>query len=398
MNKCINRSKKVVGLAMLIGITLNLALFLGVRQLVQGQARETRSIVSPTVHFPAPKVALSTTLTGTLSYTHYFYFPIVANNYAASVWTWLGPQGTDVQTIVCDPVVPGVIFIGTQVGEGVYKSTNGGNSWTVANEGLVYGKVFDLAIDPMTPTIIYAATWGGEGVQKTVNGGDSWQPPQGPLYPGIASLAIDPTNTNIVYAGSLNWEPYGGWIFKSLDGGATWAETSPEFTNALDIVVEWQTGNNIYAGTKLAGIKKSMDGGQSWYSANNGLVSQQVNTIAMDPSDTNVLYAGTKDGVFKSTDSATTWIAVNQGLTNLYVNALAVNPVNTSILYAGTRGGIFKSTNSGASWKAINQGLTNLEVQALVVDPFNPYILYAGTDEGVWRLSSLSGTLWYTGE
>ena len=391
MNKCINRSQKAVSLAILIGVISSLALLLGTRQLVQGQARKTRSTAIPPIDFPAPKVSLSTTLTGTLSYTHYLYFPIVTNNYSASVWTWLGPQGADVEVIVCDPVVSGVIFIGTQ--EGVYKSTNSGNSWAVANEGLVYGKVLDLAMNPITPTIIYAATWGGEGVQKTINGGDSWQPPQGPLYPLIRSLAIDATDTNIIYAGSGNWEAYGGWVFKSQDGGITWTETSPEFTNALAIVVDREAGDNIYIGTMSVGVMKSIDGGQSWFSANNGLVSQQVNVIAMDPSNTNVLYAGTKDGVFKSTDSANTWIAVNQGLTNLYVNALAVDPVNTSVLYAGTRGGVFKSTNSGASWKAINRGLTNLEIQALVVDPFNPYILYAGTDEGVWRLSSLSGTL-----
>lgn len=394
MNKHTDRSTRALGLAILTGTALGLAMLLGLlgaRGVVLGQEVEMHSSVSPPTHFAASEVISSATLTATTSYTH--YFPIVTSNYIAPVWTWLGPPGTDVQAVACDPSAPGVVYLGTQRGEGVYKSTDGGDSWTVTTEGLVYGKVLDLAIDPVTPNILYAATWGGEGVQKTVDGGDSWLTPQGPLYSLMLSVAIDPTNTNTVYAGSGNWEPYGGWIFKSQDGGATWAETSPEFTNALAIVVDWQTGSNVYAGTRFAGIKKSTDVGQSWSSANNGLGSNWINAIVMDPNDSSVLYAGTKNGGFKSIDGASSWITASQGLTSLYVNALAIDPSNPTTIYAGTKGGVFKSTNGGASWSAINQELTNLEVQALAVDPSKPQVLYAGTNDGVWRYGPPPGDL-----
>ena len=93
---------------------------------------------------------------------------------------------------------------------------------------------------------------------------------------------------------------------------------------------------------------------------NNALVGRWVFFLAIDPINTQTIYAGTYGGgVFKSLDGGSTWYAINAGLTNLHIYSLAIDPTNTQTVYAGTeQGGVFKSTNGGSSWSAVNTGLT----------------------------------------
>ncbi len=89
-----------------------------------------------------------------------------------------------------------------------------------------------------------------------------------------------------------------------------------------------------------------------------------VNTLAIDPSNPNTIYAGTiQGGVCKSTNGGDTWIQTGSGLTDLHVRSLAIDPSNPTTIYAGTdAGGVFKSTNGGDSWNPINSGLTAASV------------------------------------
>ena len=91
----------------------------------------------------------------------------------------------------------------------------------------------------------------------------------------------------------------------------------------------------------------------------------KIQALAINPVNTNTLYAGTGGGgVFKSTDGGDTWDDVNTGLTGFFVQCLAINTNTPSTLYAGTLGGgAFKSTNGGDTWIAFNTGLINLNVQ-----------------------------------
>ena len=123
-----------------------------------------------------------------------------------------------------------------------------------------------------------------------------------------------------------------------------------------------------------------------------GLANTEVYALAIDPSNPNILYAGTFGaGVFKSTDGGAHWTTLNTGLTDTRVSSLAIDPSNPNILYAGTPGvGVFKSTDGGGHW--IDVGLANTEVYALAIDPSNPNILYAGTfDAGVFKSTDGGG-------
>jgi photosystem II stability/assembly factor-like uncharacterized protein len=232
-----------------------------------------------------------------------------------------------------------------------------------------------LSIRPDIPTTIYAGTWGG--VFRSTDGGESWNAVNSGLTSLIVpALSIRPDTPTTIYAGT-----YGGGVFRSTDGGESWTAVNSGLTN-LDVnalSIRPDTPTTIYAGTYGGGVFRSTDGGESWNAVNSGLTNLDVLALAIRPDTPTTIYAGTYSGdVFRSTDGGDTWTAINNGLTSFYVNALSIRPDTPTTIYAGTYGGVFRSTDGGNSWTAINTGLTNLGVCALAMRPDTP-ILYAGT-------------------
>jgi hypothetical protein len=109
-----------------------------------------------------------------------------------------------------------------------------------------------------------------------------------------------------------------------------------------------------------------------------------VASLAIDPNDTGVLYAG----VLKSADGGATWQQRNNGLTNQRIFDFAVDPAAPDTVYAATfGGGVFKTTDGANSWSLASTGLTEGDVRAVVVHPFTSTVLYAGTDSGIFKSS-----------
>jgi hypothetical protein len=122
----------------------------------------------------------------------------------------------------------------------------------------------------------------------------------------------------------------------------------------------------------------TVNGGASWNAVNNGLTNTNITELAIDPTSSQTLYAGTYDGgVFKSVNGGATWSVVNSGLTNLTVTSLAIDPSSSQAIFAGTYGGVFRSVNGGVTWS--NSGLTNLQIWSLAIDPIGSHTVYAGT-------------------
>jgi photosystem II stability/assembly factor-like uncharacterized protein len=248
-----------------------------------------------------------------------------------------GPPGVDVRAIAIDPLSPGILYAAT-FNQGVFRSDNGGTSWTPARNGM--GVAFSSA------------------------------------FLNLTSLAIDPVNPDILYAGSQ------GLVFTTTNGGMSWSRNccslmpfgfSSDLSGViLALAIDPANPGTVYAGTGGFGVFKSTDGGFRWNAGNTGLTNTEVRALAIGSTNPATIYAGTSDGVFRSTDGATSWTAVNSGLTNTSVRALTINPSNPATLYAGTDGGVFKSTDGGASWTAANSGLTNMQVRALTINPGTP--------------------------
>jgi hypothetical protein len=169
-------------------------------------------------------------------------------------------------------------------------------------------------------------------------------------------------------------------FYKSTDSGGTWSNYNYGLTAPVNVLVVNPTNSQIiYAGTRN-GVFKSVNNGNNWSPANNGLTELSVSTLVIDPLTPSTLYAGTQGlGVFKSTDSGASWNLSNTGMGNRSVLSMAIDPVTPSTLYVGTNGtGLFKSINGGASWFVPNSSFFFL--QALVIDPQTPTTIYAGVN------------------
>jgi photosystem II stability/assembly factor-like uncharacterized protein len=237
------------------------------------------------------------------------------------------------------------------------------------SDGLPEGCTFiaSLAIDPQDTGTIYAAFRGYEGacvtqqdvvggLWKTSDGGTSWTKlgPQ-PKGGGFHGILIDPRDSSTLYA----WNGMG--IYKSTDRGANWDTLDLGLSgrtriDSVDgVIIDPQNPSTLYAVISGHGILKSSDGGASWSAVNSGLAISTngdliypVNFLVIDPRHPGTLYAGGsgvyRSGVYRSTDGGASWSSVNTGLTTLNVYTLAIDPQDTRTVYAGTAGGVFTIT------------------------------------------------------
>ena len=313
-----------------------------------------------------------------------------------NVWTTNGPEGGYIYALAIDPQAPETIYAGTWQKGGVFKSEDGGGTWTPINNGLpdTYGRnirLSSLAVDPQHSDTVYVGT-NGEGIFKSEDGGGTWVPINSGLANGIIySLAIDPQASQTIYA-ALGSDG----VFKSEDGGANWGSVNTGLSDvhAQVLAIDPQHSSTVYVGTYEGGILKSEDGGANWDSVSTGLTDRPVNALMVNPQDTEVIYAATNSGVFKSEDGGGSWASINTGVTDNDTWALAMDPQHPDTVYVGTWSGIFKSKNGGATWTPINTGLASDAVYALAIDPQVPQTIYAGTDGGGVCKSEDGGGNW----
>lgn len=188
-------------------------------------------------------------------------------------------------------------------------------------------------------------------------------------------MAADPNNNMVFYTGG-NYKDSLTLVMavsKTTDGGTTWSRylltTTAGFTYAL--AVDPTNSNILYAGGNPA-LFKSTDGGTNWASSSSGLAGC-VNSIVIHPTTTSTLYAGSSLGVFKSTDCGASWN--NTGCTN--INAVVIDPNSPNTIYAGTATGVYKSTTGGGNWATMNDGLFDLNVTSMGIHAGR--CLYAST-------------------
>ena len=293
---------------------------------------------------------------------------------------------------------PSVVYAGTNLG--VYRSADGGVNWTFAGQvrpqtAPPFARA--VAVDPTDHLTVYAGANGGGGVYKSTDGGNTFDvKASGINLPIVNALVIDPAAPKTLYAGT----PLG--IYKTTDGGENWAEVRGGLTGSAPstnrLVINPQSTQTVYAATTNRGVLKTTNGGTTWTPVNNGLTQNgsllQFRAFAIDPSNPSTLYVAPTSfpgGVFKTTDGGATWVSSNTGLTvnsggltiTPGVNVVLVDPAAPATLYAGTAGfGIFKSTDGGAHWAPASTGLTNRIMLALAVRPGAPANVLAGVQVG----------------
>jgi photosystem II stability/assembly factor-like uncharacterized protein len=307
-------------------------------------------------------------------------------------------NGKNISAIAIDWNNSRIIFAGVY-GSGVYKSDDGGNTWSAVNNGLSEMSITSLTIDPGNSQVVYAGT--GYGAYKTTNGGASWSSVSIGLNPNTPYIAVDPSNSQIIYAATN-----GGGVYKSLNGGTSWVTVNTgltdQFMHFTSQVIDPTNSQTVFAGAYNGGVFKTTNGGSTWSEINNGLsaTNLSVNRLVIDPGNSQIIYAGLYGkGVYKSVDGGTSWSEVNSGLSgSIYVTSLAIDPFNHQNIYLGTLfNGAYKSANGGASWINISNGLTALHtVYSLAIDPKNSAIIYAATLSAAGTNTGIYKTVTYT--
>jgi photosystem II stability/assembly factor-like uncharacterized protein len=310
-----------------------------------------------------------------------------------------GKQSDTIVAIAPHPKNPEILYVATN--ESLYKTRDGANTWNKVTTDLSSFRVLSLGIDPYSPSNVFAGTM-GDAVYKSPDGGQSWAPHNAGLKEHVSvvnQFLFHPAIPDLVYAATTVG------AFRTKDGGRYWEERMhgmKEVHYVVTIAMDPRNPDVLYAGT-TGGVYKTTDGTAKWELVNNGLIPKEkldaamalgVNTLVTDPKLPGTVYAGTTNGLFKTTDAGASWSRIETGLTDTYVSALLVDPSNPNIHYAGTRKGVHKTTDGGATWKLASQGLTTLNIRAMALSPLDPHIVFAGTNgSGLFR-STDNATTW----
>ena len=325
---------------------------------------------------------------------------------AGEHWTAVWRGENLARYVWIDPRDPDVLYISTGIfdreaansdhttdtpgGEGVVKSTDGGQTWQRMNTGLDNLYVGTLFMHPDEPDILLAGTGNnaypdGGGVYLTTNGGASWQGVV--ANENINAVEFSASDPRVAYAGSA------GAVYRSDDGGQTWHKASasgdgwgPPGVRAgfpIDFQVDPRDPDRVFANNYGGGNFLSADGGRTWTVASKGYTGAQVRAVAVDPTDPATLYAAARSGFFKSTDGGSAWIGLSTPPAfHLEWNAVVVDPSNSQHVLAGNNWDpvILQSHDSGRTWQQTQQRLgPGLGWRVIAFAPSDPRTVYAGT-------------------
>ena len=328
------------------------------------------------------------------------------------------PTGS-IGSLAESPSNPDILYAGSgeglhrpdlSTGDGIYKTENGGRSWT--HLGLRDGQqIPSIAIDPQDPSRLFVAVLGHpygpnaqRGVYRSTDGGKSFQQV---LYvdenTGADQVLLDPQNSSVVFATLWKsregpwengaWDGFGG-VFKSTDGGTTWKKIGKglpgngDSLTQVHLAIAASQPSRMYAavayGRKL-GIFRSDDGGSTWNRiTRDPLPADRIGggdlpVLAVDPKNPNLVYS-TSIVMWKSLDGGKTWTGFRGAPGGDDYQNVWINPVNPDILLVVSDQGAIITVNSGKSWSS---WYTQPTAQLYHVEADNafPYNLYSGQQE-----------------
>ncbi|MBI4409928.1 MAG: Ig-like domain-containing protein [Gemmatimonadetes bacterium] len=352
-----------------------------------------------------------------------------------AAWTPLGPGAIPISlgsagrltAIAVHPTNSNIVFVGGAQG-GVWKTTDGGATWTPLTDGECSLAMGALAIDPLNPSVVYAGTgeqhfsgdsYYGCGLLRSTDGGTTWTRLGASVFDlpsggaKISRIVIDSstaggTATTTLYVAS----DFG--LYKSTDGGATWTQVQAGI--ATDLVMDPTNRLVLYAalgnpfGGSGNGVYKTTDAGLTWTQLSVGFPASNVGRInlALARSAPAVLHAAVQDafdgvgsdggflGLWKTTDGGASWSQAPASGASCapqcwYDMFVAVHPNDPNTVYFGGVS-LFKSTDGGNSFPSILNGI-HVDQHAWAFDPQNPDIVFAGNDGGIYR-SADAGASW----
>lgn len=402
----------------------------------------------------------------------------------AQVWKELGPApiagslyAGRVSAVACSPTDLNRYYIGGADG-GVWRTLNGGTSWTPLTDHMPCSAIGAIALDPANHDIVYVGTGEanfanhsryGVGIYKSIDGGANWAHLAEPTFAGrcISRIVIDPQNTQVLYASvtiaggfpSLaaakmhpqRQGPLG--VFKSVDGGSSWTHLTSGLpaVSATDLVINPATPSVLYAGIghifgdAANGVFKSVNGGADWTELTAGLPTQTAGRVTLGISRSNPqrLYAhvglpadaggGSSGGFgfFTTTNGGTNWTSVNSGggpTYQWYFGVVGVHPTTETIacygelnlvwsgaalgttahvdqhaiawdaagrIVAGCDGGVYRNPGTGGTWTPLNTGLGIVQIYAgLSTHPTNGEFILGGFQDNGSAKRTADSLVW----
>lgn len=340
----------------------------------------------------------------------------------------IGPAITSgrVVGLAVDPTDRARYFVAVASG-GVWKTVNNGTSWTPVfdNEGSF--SIGYVTLDPNNPNVVWVGTGEnnsqrsvayGDGVYKSIDGGKTWTNVGLKASEHIGKILIDPRDSNTVYVAAQGplWGPGGDrGLYKTTDGGKTWNKilNIDENTGVTDVILDPRNPEILHAasyqrrrhvwtlinGGPGSGIHRSTDGGKTWKKLGGGLPGGELGRIglAVSPSSPDTLYAiiesaDKSGGIFRSTDNGITWSKRNPFDSQAqYYSHLVVDPVNKDRLYVMN---VFNqvSDDGGATLRNLGEANKHVDNHCIWIDPKNPNYYLVGCDGGIYESHDRAAT------
>ena len=342
----------------------------------------------------------------------------------------IGPAiaGGRVSSVQGVPGNPDVYYIGA-AGGGVWKTTNGGNSWKAIFKDQPTSSIGAIAIAPSNPNLVWVGTGeanirndiiDGHGVYFSPDAGATWKSIGLNDVGQISKIVVDPNNPNTVFVAAIGhaWGPNKErGLFKTTDGGQHWKKVLfvNDSTGVTDVIFKPGNPEVMFAATwkvmrrpwtlidggKTSAIYKSTDGGDTWTKVTKGLPSGNIGRIAFATSKSNpdhiyALVAAKNGTLYDTHDGGQSWDKVSNNhqldVRPFYFSTMAVDPTNDNHVYFLSFR-MSESTDGGKTVKTIAKGV-HVDYHAIWIDPTNPNRMIVGNDGGVY-ISRTAGKSWH---
>jgi len=341
--------------------------------------------------------------------------------YSGLKWRMIGPfRGGRAVAVTGVPGQPSHFYFGS-VGGGVWESFNAGDTWTPIFDSEDVQSIGAIAVAPSNPSVIYVGTGEadmrsqisyGKGMYKSTDGGKTWTHIGLEDTRQIGRVLVDPQNPDTVFVAALG-HAYGSnaerGVFRSTDGGRNWQKVlfKDENVGAIDLAFDPQNSKTIYATLWAArrppwsiyppangpgaGIFKSTDGGSNWQQLTGGLPSEGVGRIgvAVAPSNPQRVYAivdAKKGGLYRSDDAGATWALMNDEQRiwgrGWYFENVAVDPKDPDKVYVSNTS-VYRSDDGGKTVAAVKGAPGGDDYHQLWIEPDDGSRMILGSDQGV---------------
>ena len=296
--------------------------------------------------------------------------------------------------------------VGT-IGNGIWRTEDAGESWGRATGISGEARIYALATNPGDPRVLYAGAH--DGIYRSDDRGASFERLDSAINEyNVWSVAVDPTDANIIFAGCRP-----GAVFRSRDGGQQWDKLSAEFApeckdvgipRVLTLVVDPTDPRIVWAGAEVDGVRRSLDGGDTWTTIGGGLDNPDIHAMSVTGNSPSTVLTCTPHEIYASTDVGESWrpLGVGNHFPILYCRGFAVKPGDSNVIFvgngdgpAGQAGILHRSQDAGESWETLPLPVEpNTPIWTLAVNDADPDLVFCCSHFGQIFRSDDSGDTW----